>query len=86
MPNNFNANPPITPIMGPNGQLPKEWMSVFQQISNAINPLYQYGTTIQRPTTGVYLGQMFFDTTLGYPVFIKSLNPIVWVNGAGATV
>jgi hypothetical protein len=29
---------------------------------------------------------MYFDTTLALPVFVKSLNPTVWVNAAGAIV
>jgi hypothetical protein len=84
MPQNYNVNPLSTPLVIPStGQLPKEWMSWFQQVANAVNSLYQYGTTAQRPTTGVYVGQMYFDTTKGFPIFIKSVNPIVWVNGAG---
>jgi hypothetical protein len=76
MPQNYNVNPLSTPLVIPStGQLPKE--------ANAVNSLYQYGTTAQRPTTGVYVGQMYFDTTKGFPIFIKSINPIVWVNGAG---
>jgi predicted small integral membrane protein len=88
MPTNFSVNPLQTPLVIPStGQLPKEWMSWFQQVSNAINGLYQYGTTAQRPTSNVYVGQMYFDTTLGYPVFVKTLaSPIVWVNGAGTHV
>jgi hypothetical protein len=31
----------------------------------------------------LYIGQPFFDATLGYLVNVKSLNPTVWVNGAG---
>lgn len=38
------------------------------------------GTTSQRPT-GVYIGYMYFDTTLGYPVFWKGS---VWVDALGA--
>lgn len=42
------------------------------------------GTTAQRPT-GVAIGYQYFDTTLGKPIFLKTL-PAVWVDAAGATV
>jgi hypothetical protein len=40
------------------------------------------GTTAERPTT-VALGFMFFDTTLGHPVWWDGTN---WVDATGATV
>ena len=59
------------------------WLSTVQA---AVKPLGANGLTAARPTTGLYVGQQFFDATLGYPVFVKSLNPTVWVNGAGGVV
>jgi hypothetical protein len=41
------------------------------------------GTTAQRPGTGLYVGKMFFDTTLGYPVWWSGAH---WVNSSGTTV
>jgi hypothetical protein len=41
------------------------------------------GTTGQRPVTGLYVGQPFFDTTLGLPVWWRGDG---WVNAVGATV
>jgi len=41
------------------------------------------GTTAQRPTLHVPVGQFYFDTTLGYPIWFK--NP-GWVNASGTTV
>jgi hypothetical protein len=40
------------------------------------------GTTAERPTT-VALGYMFFDTTLGHPVWWDGTN---WVDATGVTV
>jgi hypothetical protein len=40
------------------------------------------GTTAQRPAT-VGLGTMYFDTTLGIPIWWKGT---VWVNASGVTV
>jgi hypothetical protein len=55
-----------------------EWRPWFQTVSSAVNSLYQYGTTAQRPTTGLYLGQLYFDTTLGTMVMLTSLSPVTW--------
>jgi hypothetical protein len=64
--------------------------SWFQSLGRVTQPLGNNGATAQRPVGSaqqpLYVGQDFFDTTLGYKVTIKSLNPTVWVNGAGAAV
>lgn len=41
--------------------------------------------TAKRPVNAV-IGQHLFDTTIGQPIWCKSLNPIVWVNGVGTVV
>ncbi|MFA5170432.1 MAG: hypothetical protein WC426_02620 [Sulfuriferula sp.] len=43
------------------------------------------GSTASRPAKPL-LYQMFFDTTLGIPVWCQSLSPNIWVNSAGVTV
>jgi len=57
----------------------------FVQIDNfsRITSTIRYGTTDQRPSVGVTTGQMFFDTTLGYPIFY---NGTKWVNSSGTVV
>lgn len=42
-------------------------------------------TTATRPTNA-YIGQHSFDTTIGQPIWLKSTNPQVWVNGVGTVV
>lgn len=47
------------------------------------------GSTSARPTDemlGRYIGMPYFDLTLGKPVFLLSINPDVWVDGAGVVV
>jgi hypothetical protein len=45
------------------------------------------GPTFSRPTTPAYIGQQFFDTTLGQPIWVQQLLPsVVWVNAAGVAV
>lgn len=42
------------------------------------------GSTAQRLTViPSYVGQPFFDTTLGYMVWASQIIPAVWVNAAG---
>jgi hypothetical protein len=42
-----------------------------------------YGTTANRPTQSLAIGQTYFDTSLGIPIWYNGTN---WVNSAGTTV
>jgi hypothetical protein len=42
------------------------------------------GTTANRPTARLFAGKVYFDTTLGKPVFFKTGS--TWVDATGATV
>jgi hypothetical protein len=58
------------------------WFATIQRISQATS---SSGPTTARPTTNLYLGQFWYDTTLGLPVWVNSVGPpIVWHNAAGA--
>ena len=41
------------------------------------------GVTADRPTTSLQVGQFYFDTTLGIPIWY---NGTVWKNASGTTV
>lgn len=41
------------------------------------------GPTGSRPTTELWIGRRYFDTTLGKPIYLKSIGPNVWVDGVG---
>jgi hypothetical protein len=45
--------------------------------------VYRYGTTALRPAVGLTIGQQYFDTTLGIPVWY---NGTKWVNASGTIV
>lgn len=51
------------------------WTSLLNNLS---------GVTANRPT-GVPVGSIYFDTTLGKPIFLKDSTP-TWVDSNGATV
>jgi hypothetical protein len=43
----------------------------------------QNGTTSNRPTLNLQVGQFYYDTTLGIPIY---WNGTVWKNSSGTTV
>ena len=59
------------------------WLSAAQTILSDIG---NSGTTTQRPTTQLYVGKPYFDTTLGLPIWMMAPATNTWVNAAGAIV
>jgi hypothetical protein len=82
---------PTTPIIvDETRSLTPLYQAFFSSIHDWLGPVGLSGTTAQRPVNTpqnrLYVGQMYFDASLGVPVFVRSLNPTVWVNAAGAVV
>ena len=71
---------------GQSSPLTQPWAAWFQRAWNLLDSIDSSGTTAQRPIVGLYVGRQFYDKTLGYPVYLHSVNPTVWHNGAGAAV
>ena len=69
---------PVPPA-GPDSR----WMNSLQETVNAA--FADNRPTAKRPPVPV-IGQHTFDTTLGKPIWCKSLNPVVWVDATGAAV
>lgn len=44
------------------------------------------GPTVSRPSPPSFVGQAYFDTTLGFTVWAKQLLPTIWVDAAGVQV
>jgi hypothetical protein len=57
----------------------------FNQIDNFAQALYipASGTTANRPTDRVQIGQFYFDTTINRPIWYDGTN---WINAAGTIV
>ena len=53
--------------------------------ANTVNEMRLSGVTASRPVPS-YVGQMYFDTTLGKPIYAKVISPATWVDSAGTTV
>jgi hypothetical protein len=61
------------------------WRNFFVSIFNVCNALTMSGTTANRPTSGLWTGRMYFDTTLGIPIWYTP--PDGWIRpGSGMTV
>lgn len=41
------------------------------------------GPTSNRPAVPSFIGQPYFDTTLGFMVWVKQISPAIWVDAAG---
>lgn len=54
-------------------------------IKNTLLPK-NVGATASRPTKAPYVGWQYFDTTLGKPIFVKTLSPVAWVDAVGVDV
>ena len=62
------------------------WQAWFGAIQQWLGPIGQHGATTARPTSNLYVGLSYFDSTLGKPVWVKSLGPTVWVDATGGVV
>jgi len=78
--------PPLLQLSDKNGAASQPYASWLQQAFTILFSQQQSGTTAQRPTTGLWVGRRYYDTTLGYPVYVNSVSPTVWHNSAGAVV
>lgn len=58
------------------------WQTWFQNVYQRMAGPTS-GTTTNRPTKFLYQGRVYFDTTLGKPVFYKGPG---WVDATGASV
>lgn len=65
------------------GELVPVYQAWFASIQRWLAPIGQSGNA--RPTTNLYVGQMFFHTGLGYPIWVKQVSPALWVDAGGVT-
>ena len=79
-------SPPTTPVDTQDGEgvlrSPSEgWRAFFNAAWTICNSLTESGPTVQRPSTGLWVGRRYFDTDLGFPVWY---NGTTWVDATGA--
>lgn len=80
----MNELPSNNPVTSGQGKASQPWLHWFNAVHLTINAMRQSGTT--RPDKGLWIGRQFFDTALGKPVYVQSVNPVVWVDASGAVV
>lgn len=64
------------------------WTTYFSSAYALLVALSSSGTTAQRPITFLFVGRTYFDSTLGKPIWVKSVAVSVatWVDATGAAV
>lgn len=85
MAGNFDM-PDNVPVVDQDGKTPLPWGQWFARVHRIAAAVQSSGTTANRPTSVLWIGRTYFDTTLGIPVWVKSVNPVVWCNSAGGAV
>ena len=58
------------------------YFNTIDNFTQSIN-VPAYGATADRPVTDLQIGQFYYDTTLGIPIWY---NGTVWKNASGTTV
>lgn len=66
------------------GNWTTSWAQWLSRTHRAALASQQSGTTADRPTTLLWVGRFYYDEDLGYPVWLHSINPIVWHDASGA--
>lgn len=64
-------------------KMPREWAAWFTAAWNVLDSVDASGTTANRPTKNLFIGRPYFDTTIGKPIWLKSVRPTVWVTADG---
>lgn len=75
--------PSNDPLTDSSGKAFRTWAQWLSYVHMSVTAMRQSGTTAERPTNMLWIGRRFFDTTLGYPVWVQSVRPAVWVDATG---
>jgi hypothetical protein len=80
--------PPNAPVddQGADGSLVNvsvSWRPWLVQVWVLLTGLTQSGTTANRPTSSLWTGRPYFDTTLGIPIWFDGAD---WIDATGTVV
>ena len=78
--------PSNDPIVDERRMAFRTWAQWLSWVHLTIQAARQSGTTAERPTTLLWIGRQFYDTTLNKPVYVSAVRPTVWRDAAGAIV
>jgi len=69
-----------------NGVLTPNWVQWLTKVGNFASTVSDSGTTANRPTSFLFVGRPYFDTTINKPIWLKTVSPVVWIDATGASV
>lgn len=69
-----------------NGNWTPAWAQWLSRTHRAVIATQQSGTTADRPDVLLWVGRPYYDTTLGKPIWLNAINPVVWHDASGASV
>lgn len=78
--------PSNMPVVSEDNGVTLPWSQWFQRVQNVVVAVYSSGTTAQRPTKLLWVGRSYYDVDLGKPVWVHSVNPVVWHDASAAVV
>jgi hypothetical protein len=70
-------------VVDPNGNATVPWTQWIARVHRIVTAVQSSGLTAERPTSLLWVGRTFFDTSIGYPIWVQSINPVVWVDAFG---
>ena len=77
------SNPPFQSILvDADGRTQTPWVQWFSQLQPLLNSVNSSGPTSARPTSGLYIGYAYFDTTIDQMIY---WNGATWVINAPST-
>ena len=59
--------------------------ALFRSVASFLNAM-TIGSTANRPSSDVVVGQPYYDTTISKQLYVKTINPVTWVNSIGDPV
>ena len=77
---------PFGVLVDDEGNITPTWDQWTNRIQSIASAAQQSGTTAQRPTSGLWIGRQFWDSTLSKPVYVSAVRPTVWRDATGAIV
>jgi len=82
---NFIPPPPTRIPFTEQEGLPIEWSNWMAKVEEILNHTQATGATANRPAVAPYVGYPFFDTTLGKPIWAKTITATstAWVLADG---
>lgn len=78
--------PAGTELVGDDKKPTMGWEAVFGRWHLIILTGQESGTTAQRPTSQLWIGRQYYDTTLNKPVYVSAVRPAVWRDASSAVV